>query len=275
MEDLLRLLPTIRRTRGNRLYAADGSRILDLWMDDGRGILGERDKATRTWAANAADKGLVHPYPGLYERRFEKAVLTTWPELGSVRVFLSEERALDSAARILGSATVPAESPCRDAEGKPAHGPGTLVLLRPFTVLPAGVTLALLRLPCPRPFAPACLAVRDSRMLDDCPGDLVPSLLLAAAARGLASIEVATTNGYGEDHWKRFDRFTAPFFDRNGPYLFARIERSRYEEFYRAALSGGALVSPDYDKPSIVPPDFDDGELKKLAKALDGVRSDR
>jgi hypothetical protein len=249
MDDLLRLLPPIRRTRGNRLYAADGRRFLDLWLDDGRGILGDRDRYTRTYAANAADKGLIRPYPGLYDTRFVKAVKAAWPGFSTVKVFSSEERA------------------------KAAAGTLPVAIARPFALLPDTCGLAMPRLPCPRPYAPWCLIARDgtpaAAALALESGDLVPAQSLYAAARGLASIESAVRDGYGEALWTRFDRRLGAWFERSGPYLSPKIPVERYEDFFRTALEGGALVSPRPDAPSIVPPDFDDGELVKLARALE------
>lgn len=262
MSDLLRLLPPIRRTRGNRLYAADGRRFLDLWLDDGRGILGHRDRLTRTAASNAADKGLLRPYPGLYDARLAKAVSAAWPGFGTVRVFESDERAVAAAAR--AGARVPGYAP-----GEAPH------LARPFAPVPADRDLVMPRLPCPRPFAPACLAARDGSPAAEAlaaePGDLVPALACLAAARGLASLESAAADGYDEALWKRFDRRMAAFFEREGPYLRARVPDDRYEAFFRAALAGGALVSPEPGSPSIVPPEFDDGELVKLARSLESA----
>jgi hypothetical protein len=248
MDDLLRLLPPIRRTRGNRLYAADGRRFLDLWLDDGRGILGDRDRHTRTYAANAADKGLTRPYPGLYEARFFKAVRHTWPGFSTVKVFSSEERA------------------------KAWAGTNPLAVARPFAMVPDACDLAMPRLPCPRPYAPWCLIARDGTQaaaaLAQHTGDLVPAQSLYAAARGLASLESAVRDGYGEELWARFDKRLGAWFERSGPYLTPKIPPEKHGEFFRAALEGGALVSPRLDAPSMVPPDFDDGELAKLAKAL-------
>jgi len=264
MSDLLRLLPPIRRTRGNRLYAADGRRFLDLWLDDGRGILGHRDRLTRTAASNAADKGLLRPYPGLYDARLAKAVSAAWPGFGTVRVFESDERAVAAAAR--AGALLSGREPGASPNERP-------YLARPFAPVPADRDLVMPRLPCPRPFAPACLAARDgspaAAALAAEPGDLVPALTCLAAARGLASLESAAADGYDETLWKRFDRRMAAFFEREGPYLHAKAPAGRYEAFFRAALAGGALVSPEPGSPSIVPPEFDDGELVKLARSLE------
>lgn len=281
MNDLLRLLPPIRRTRGARLYAADGRRLLDLWLDDGRGLLGERDRLTRTQASNAADKGLTRPYPGLYDQRLRKAVAEAWEGFSVVRFFLSEERALAEAARLLGSpilgAPVLGDAPALvDTAALPAGADadagGSLYLARPLAPVPQAARLVMPRLPCPRPWAPAILAARPASEVGErlaaSPGDLVPAQGLVAAARGLASLGSAARDGYGEEAWRRSDRRLAPFFERRGPYLIARVERDRYEGFFRAALAGGALIAPTPDAPSVLSPDWDDGELARLAKSL-------
>jgi hypothetical protein len=266
MDDLLRLLPAIRRIRGNRLYAADGNRLLDMWLDDGRGILGDRDRFARTHASNAADKGLLRPYPGLHDTRFRKAMGSVWPGFGTVRVFGSEERALRAARDVLGSAmpqTAQAVEPFEEA---------AFVIARPFVELPASVMLATPRLPCPRPFSPWCLMARDespeARSLALLPGDNVPAQSLYAAASGLARVGSAIRDGYGEDMWRSFGTRLGEWFERRGPYLFARVAEPDYTDFFKTALAGGALLSPRPYAPSIVPPDWDDGELVRLERAL-------
>ncbi|MFH2113058.1 MAG: hypothetical protein ABIJ86_00960 [Spirochaetota bacterium] len=269
MDTLLRLLPPIRRTRGPRLYAADGRRFLDLWLDDGRDILGAAGRQIRSYAANASDKGLLRPYPGLYEHRLEKAVLAAWPVFKAVRFYLNEERALAAATRLYGRMIDPSdmiEAIEPDAGGITGSG---LVKLRPFAPTPQGCRLALARLPSPRPLAPACLLASDQSWLETEEGDLVPAMMHYAAARAMASLaKVSLEGSYSEALWKRFDHRMSPYFRRYGPYLLPNTEAERYEDFFTTALEGGALVSPQYGVPSMVPPEFDDGELKKLAAAF-------
>jgi hypothetical protein len=258
------------------LYAADGRRFLDLWLDDGRDILGAAGRPIRTYAANASDKGLLRPYPGLYEYRLHKAVLAAWPAFKAIRFYLNEERALAAAARLCGRAAETLElretidmGGADSADGALAGTDGGLVKLRPFAPTPQGCTLALARLPCPGPLAPACLLGLDDSWLEPEDGDLVPAMMHYAAARAMDSLEKVGRDGsYGEELWKRFDRRMEPYFRRIGPYLLPRVEADRYADFFDAALEGGALVSPHYGRPSMVPPEFDDGELRKLAAAL-------
>ena len=155
------------------------------------------------------------------------------------------------------------------ADGAIAGTDSGLVKLRPFVPTPKGCTLALARIPCPGPLAPACLLGLDDSWLEPEDGDLVPAMMHYAAARAMASLEKVSRDGnYGEELWQRFDRRMESYFRRFGPYLLPRIEADKYADFFRAALEGGALVSPRYEVPSMVPPEFDDGELRKLAAAL-------
>jgi hypothetical protein len=295
MSDLLRRLPPIRRMRGNRLYAEDGRRFLDLWLDDGRGILGEAERAAKTYASNAIDKGLVRPYPGLYERRLIKAVQARWPGYPGIRLYASEESALRAAQRILGAETTVIDAAARNAAGREAPAgeelsapppDNALALLRPFLDapepgLPGAPRLAMPRLPCPRPYAPACLLAGDEAAFAHRaegwsePGELVSGMQLYAAARALDSLANAAREGHAEERWKLFDRRMEAFFERRGPYIYARAAEADYEGFFMAALAGGALISPFYEKPSLVAPDIDDGELKKLAAALSAFRAAR
>jgi hypothetical protein len=51
--------------------------------------------------------------------------------------------------------------------------------------------------------------------------------------------------------------------------LGERANSKDYDRLFVAALGAGVLLSPDPELPSIVPGDFDDGELAALAAALE------
>lgn len=274
--DPLRLLPDIKRCRGYRLYAADGRRFLDLWQDDGRGILGAKGTGIGTVVKAETDKGLASPLPSIYGRRLEKALKLAFPSYGAARFYPDEAGACRAlAAWAVSKGMAPADR--LDAMAfDPAHrraAPGRCVALleRPFPdgldmeASRAAYSLALLRLPVPRAFSPVVLLFReetDARAFD---GDPVPPLLLAAAVKALA--ELAGYRGtYNEEHWKRMDRRLSGLFERRGPRLYPRCAEADYPAMFEAALAEGVLLSPSWDLPSMVPGEFDDGELKGLSR---------
>jgi hypothetical protein len=252
----LRLLPPIRRARLWRLYAEDGSRFLDFWMDGGRSILGAKGTGLGTVAKAAIDTGLTRPFPSVLEARLERSLARLYPEWAAHRIFRTEERALAAAATLLPRGSLPR-------------------ILRPFLEhyedegrAPAGgETLALPLLPCPALLSPGVLLFRDAEAAAATEGDLVPPLSLAVAHRSLSEFE-RFVRSYTEELWKKVDRRLEPFFERRGPYLYSRVGEEDYEARFVAALKAGVLLSPRADLPSIVPGDFDDGELARLAKAL-------
>lgn len=268
MSELLRLLPAIKRSRGNRLYADNGKRYLDLWLDDGHNLLSYKENLTRTQASNAADKGLVRPYPGLYEKRIKKELIKAWPEFSVIKIFLSMERAMALAKAILSN-----NDPLLDSAFFNSNTVDSgFYLARPFIGLAAKAQVILARIPCPRIWAPICLMAKsksqEAGALSKIEDDLVPPLSHIAGARALASISSLEQQGYTEKAWQEFYGPIQKFFSRNGPYLLPRLKGSAYKEFFMAALEGGALLSPQEDKPSIIPLDWDKGELARLVKAI-------
>ena len=253
----LALLPPIRRARLWRLYAEDGRRFLDLWMDGGRSLLGAKGTGLGTAAKAAIDTGLTRPFPSVREGRLEKALLERYPLFAAVRIFRNEDR-----ARAAARAAFPGDEPAvlRPFAEHLREGPG-----RPDAAAPPRAALPLL--PCPSALAPGILLVKDAADAAAIEGDLVPPLSLACAQRALSELDIFARE-YGERLWKKTDRRLKPFFERSGPYLYPRIGVEGYEGFFAAALGAGILISPDPEQPSIVPGDFDDGELARLAKAL-------
>jgi hypothetical protein len=252
VQDRLRLLPTIRRARLWRLYAEDGRRYLDLWMDGGASILGAKGTNIGTAAKAALDMGLTRPMPSALEARLEKALLAAYAGYKAARFFLDAGRAL-AAARALA----PGES---IAEPRPFD--------RYLMITPTASRVACPRLPCPSALAPGVLLFAEEGLARAAGGDLVPPLRLACAHRALVELR-SFEKTYGESLWRRVDRRLAPHFGRSGPYLYPRLgAASDYDALFRSALKGGALLSPDPGEPSIVPGDFDDGEIAALAKAL-------
>jgi hypothetical protein len=262
----LALLPPIRRARFWRLYAEERGpdktwRFLDLWMDDGRCILGAKGTGLGTRAKAAIDVGLTRPFPSVHETRLKKALLERYPAFAAVRLYRNEERALLAAEAITPGASVPILYPF--AEHLKAPGDAGSEASRPRLAMP--------RLPCPAAFAPAVLLFRDAADAEAATGDLVPPLQLACARDSLHELD-RFGRVFTETLWRKTDRRLGKYFERRGPFLFPKVDEAGYAAFFAAALGAGVLISPARERPSLVPGDFDDGELAKLAAALGKLR---
>jgi len=264
---LLRLLPPIRRARLWRLYAEDGRRLLDLWMDGGRSLLGAKGRGLGTSIKAAVDMGLLRPLPSVWEERAKKAVMAAFPGYSGALAFRNEERALREIDIVLGRPAKVLDSAARE----PGPEEADILVIRPFggglpRLQAALPRFALPLLPCPSALGCAFVLFRDKADAAAMGGELVPPAALASACGALREL-AAFSRGYGEDLWRRSDRRLGPFFERKGPYLYPRCAEAGYGAFFRLALGAGLLVSPRFDLPSILPADFDDGELAALARA--------
>jgi len=270
----LRRLPPIRRARLWRLYAEDGRRFLDFWMDGGRSLLGAKGRGIGTVAKAAVDMGLTRPLPSIREARLEKEVLRRYPGYAAARFYRDEDRALNAAAAFLGPGVeLQVLEPFAEflgAGGPPGRGGA----MEGGTALPR---MAMPRLPCPAALAPAVLLFREAVATRGAEGDIVPPLALACAHRALSEFD-RFAEDYTEELWKRTDRRLAAYFERHGPCLYARLAATApagvvpdYDRFFDAALGAGVLLSPAPELPSLIPGDFDDGELARLAKALEAL----
>jgi hypothetical protein len=255
----LNSLPPIRRSRLWRLYAEDGRRFLDLWMEGGASILGAKGTRLGTAAKAAIDTGQTRPFPSVRQARLEKALLVAYPGHAAVRLYRDEGRARAAAALATGGEPPAEIRPFAEFLDPRGSGPAG----------PAKARIALPILPCPSALAPAVLLFADAQSAEASDGDLLPPLLLECAHRSLLEMERFRLT-YNESLWKRVDRRLKAYFERRGPYLYPRCAEGAYEALFAAALSAGILLSPRYEGPSIIPGDFDDGELAALAAALAG-----
>jgi hypothetical protein len=264
----LRRLPPIRRARLWRLYAEDGRRFLDFWMDGGRSLLGAKGRGIGTTAKAVIDTGLTRPFPSIREARLEKEVLRRHPGYAAACFYRDEDRAVAAAAAFLG----PGEE-LRTLEPF-AEFLGAVESRGGGTALPR---IAMPRLPCPAALAPAVLLFREAETAQSAEVDIVPPLALACAHRSLSEFD-RFAEDYTEELWKRIDRRLAAYFERHGPCLYPRLAATApagvvpdYDRFFDAALGAGVLLSPAPELPSLIPGDFDDGELARLAKALEAL----
>ncbi|HUX38584.1 MAG TPA: hypothetical protein VMV44_11845 [Rectinemataceae bacterium] len=184
-------------------------------------------------------------------------------------------------------------------DGKDGRSKALARLIRPFASwLPPSPAplprIALPLLPLPRGMAPAILLFEEAEEAEMAgPSRLVSPLALRAVLDALATLaayqggaagsgaDAAAASGPGpsagaavkpayhakadEAHWRRIDRRTKGLFDRSGPWLYPRAGIEDWDRIFEEALASGILLSPDPGLPSILPGDFDDGEIAPLA----------
>jgi hypothetical protein len=273
--ELLEILPAMRRARGWRLYGADNTRILDMYLDGGRSVAGRRSGASGRLEKECIDRGLDSSFRTFWKRRLEKEILAWLPGYARVRFFASETEALlaladkdaDFADRLRAgdsfsdalrffAESILVEAPFSEYRTDLAKDPSS----RAF-----GGRLAAAFLP----LAPAwslgvILEKKESEYWEDrAAAAPIPTIKLAAAARSLSDF-TAFVKDYGEKNWAAIDPFIAGLFLRSGPWLYPAYPREEHASVFAACLKKHILISPDYDSPSLVPGEFDAGEVSPL-----------
>ncbi|MDR0450231.1 MAG: hypothetical protein LBH26_03100 [Treponema sp.] len=278
--ELLRLMPPVLRARDFRLYTQEG-RLVDLWQDGGRAILGHKPPQLLRELKNSAERGLFAGFPHPQEGRFLKALSRLLP--GRRFRFYSGRASLNRALEAAGfpcpgpgPGSFP--DPAFPAAGETSSG---ISLWRPFLENLAEPVLRetpVLIPALPWPLSPQAAAFRPDWEDRFPPSDIVSPVILSAAARGIYDLIAAGNRGkpvypkinrllYGQHGQK-----PCPWY-RRGVYLTladaALTEAGiNWETLFRRFLEGGFLIPPGPGEPLILPGILSPGEEAKLALLL-------
>ena len=274
---LLRLMPTVLRARDFRLYTKDGRRLVDLWQNGGAAVLGHTPPSMLREIKNTAGRGLYAPFPHFLESRYRAALSRIFPDKVAGRDFR-----LYAAAPPQLEALVAAESggvSCNTVAfwrpfvnpaaplAVPENAPPVLIPVVPgIQGWRGGLPLGLCALAIKNDFAPPPLP----------PGDFLPPVLLAAAARGIYDL-IAAAAERANPAYRRVEKALnnphASFrWQRQGIYLTPEQPRSNEEwaALFRRFLDNGFLLPPVQSHPVILPGILSPGEEAKLAVLLAG-----
>jgi hypothetical protein len=280
--DLLRLLPPVLRAREFRLYTEGGRRFVDLWQHGGRTILGHTPPNLLRELKNTANRGLMSPFPHPLEKRLAKALSALFPN--KVFRIYADEASLRRALESAGFSLKPGE-PIPDPAFPPVvsgavSGDGPRIgLWRPFLgASRVDSALSSLLIPViPWSLSPRVLVMEESLSPEFLPSDIIPPLILAAAARGIHDL-LAATPGRGSMVFPKINKVLyggtgeapAKNWRRQGIYLthIPVLNADSYADLFRRFLDGGFLLPPGPLEPLILPGILSPGEEAKLAELL-------
>jgi hypothetical protein len=251
-----------------------GKRYLDLFRDGA--LLGHRAAGTLTVMKSALSQGLASGLPSAWEARLVSALSRQFPSHSSVRLFSSADRALEAAARWLGTTVG------RQAVHDPALAPTPadappVAFWRPFLPVTPGARVLLPVLPfsvCGAP-APVCFA---GELPPGFPrSDALPGFILAGALHALAAtVDPRPPASLGDCPLlacpaaeRAIDG--ASGWARTGPYVRAVMPAADYPRVHAEFLRSGVLLSPGHPGPSVLPGECSPGEAKLLADLFAGI----
>ena len=264
---LLRLAPTVLRARDFRLYTKGGRRLVDLWQNGGAAVLGHTPPSLLREIKNTASRGLYAPFPHFLESRLCAALSRVFPGRG-FRLYAAPPPQLYALTGDIAALWRPFLNPAAPLD-VPENAPPVLIPVVPGIQgwrgnLPLGLCVLAIN----NGFDMAALP----------PGDFLPPVLLAAAARGVYDLIAATGKAAATDRaapaYRRVDKALANQVSfrwrRQGLYLTPEQPPSKEEwaSLFRRFLDNGFLLPPVCSHPAILPGILSPGEEAKLAALL-------
>jgi hypothetical protein len=264
---LLRLMPTVLRARDFRLYAKGGQRLVDLWQNNGAAVLGHTPPSLLREIKNTASRGLYAPFPHFLEGRYRAALSRIFPGR-DFRLYAAPPPQLETLGGDTGGLAVSLWRPFLDPAAPlsvPENAPPVLIPVVPgIQGWRGGLPLGL-----------CVLAIKNGFDISSLPpGDFLPPVLLAAAARGIYDL-IAAAAERANPAYRRIDRALANRqvsfrWQRRGLYVTPEQTPSNEEwaSLFRRFLDNGFLLPPVSSHPAILPGVLSPGEEAKLAALL-------
>ena len=271
--ELLRLLPKVLRARDFHLYLEGGKRLVDLWLEGGRAVLGHKPPRVLSEMKNAAERGLFIPLPHPLERRLIKALEVFFPGR-SFRLYRDESSLFLALEKAGFSGQV--HDPAFASKPVLETGKAGVSLWRPFLDKEGEdeANAAILIPVLPWSLGPAILVLDKSLESSFSPGELIPPVLLAPTARALydlaAALNAFTSN---RPQYPKIEKvLKGGLWRRRGIYITGepRVEGEKYAALFKRLLEGEFLIPPSPREPIILPLSMSKGEESKLAEMLSG-----
>lgn len=239
----------VTRARGTFLYTKKGQRLTDMFLENGRAILGWEGGSAFTFFKNFLSKGLTGSFICEDTSRLNKAVSSLLFSDRTVLAFSTNQDALKAGISISATST---------NVYKPWN---------PQDIAWNQVDCVLITPPLPWTSTIYLLAVKNELINSDSALKLndidIPFALQTAITKSIYNLIKANQERQEKD-WFLYDTVLIKYWTRKGPYLFPKIPENKYDDFITHCLKCNLVINPDYNTPSIVPFGADKGVFTKL-----------
>ena len=266
----------IRRARGYYLYTEKNVRLLDLWLDGGKALLGRRAGQANLFYKQFLDKGLTGCLPTKADAQLQRALEALLPDFPVIRWYATDDKAEWIAGSMLQAGQNNAVPPLPiwrpfletvsnpiDAAKytlKPAHD--SLMLVTPAYPVPCGIIAAGSRFETRLPpsdtlFPPLAYSLARAffdlkRKIDEY--HIEDGHYLDATGRNArVSHTILKKRQAARNRKAEAERLIPNIWTQKGWYLFPHIPKAEYPALFLQALDAHVVLSPEYDTPSILP----------------------
>ena len=234
----------VTRARGCFLYTHKNERLTDMFLENGKAILGWDGKNATTFFKNTLSKGLTGGFICEDKPRIDKAVSKLIGKECHVSFYYTKSDAVKAAVST-GAKNIVSYKPW-NKEQEDLSGADAVVIIPPF---PWGEDIVI-------------LALRQAQG----PHDVVvesPFALQTALTRAIYNLLEELPLRQEKD-WFIYDTILTQYWERKGPYLYPKISENKYDAFVKHCLDCNLVINPSYNEPSIVPYGADKGVFTKL-----------
>lgn len=251
-EEIFKRYGAITRARGYFLYTKKGVRLTDMFLEDGRAILGWHTGSAFTQMKNYLSRGLTGSFRTEESCRLQKAVSKLLKKEVKIISFSDKKSALSASL---------AFSKDKSSVWKPFNSIidysscEAIVLCPPLSWTNDFFLLALDKMQCEK---------LPSALSEELPGQVkLPFALEAAATRAIYDY-LAEEAVREEKDWFVYDTFLNPYFTRRGCHLTPKISREKYDDFVLYCLDKHIIINPHYEGQSYVPYKVDKGNFSAI-----------
>ena len=253
----------VTRARGCFLYTHKNQRLTDMFLENGKAILGWDSKNAGTFFKNMISKGLTGAFICEDKPRIDKALSQLIGKECHVFFYNTKADAVKAAVGA-GAKNIVSYRPW-NKEQEDLAGADAVVMVPPFAW---GEEIVILAMPSNRGASRAS-ATPDGTSAT--PGDpealegplTIPFSLQTALTRSIYNL-IAQLPLRQEKDWFIYDTILIKYWERKGPYLYPKITENKYEEFVKHCLDCGLVINPAFNEPSIIPFGADKGVFTKL-----------
>ena len=240
----------VRRARGFYLYTDKNVRLLDMYLSDGRAILGHKTGRVLVAFKKELDKGLFGFFPSNSIFLLKHALKNFFPQYKSL-IFATKERAIDVMEEMFAVASneVVVYRHFLDKDF------GTCFLFLPYPSLHTSIILYK-NMEEPNLLKEDFILPAEARAITSFIYDVIASKKRresGAYVHSMCSKKLFKKETRTQKEIDKLLPLLKTFFDIEGQYLFFRGNDKAYKNFFISALENQILLSPSVTTPSIFP----------------------
>lgn len=239
--------PRLRRAREYHLYDQNGRRYLDLYLNNGRAIMGHRPGKFSHYLKNSLSRGMWADYPSeqLY-KRLKTLLLKIFSGYNHVVIFRNPERAFQALNQRPADPLLSDQGNCWLYRPLlDSHPQGELLFLQPFL---AG-------------FTEMQIVLGKAELPED---DAISSVWLDGIVRLFHDFQQWMDLKPEFRDFKDIESLT-----QRGPYLCWKDTRHNYQKIRQQGLAKGFYLPPSQEYPLMIPAEMSDHEYKTLKQFLE------